>query len=292
MLYQSEIRRLPVLDIGSGKILGLVCQIIFDYEGKRLAGVGFSTWTWGTRKYIHREDIRGIGDHAVTIPSHEVTKPLKDQPELMLLTRMNIPILGSQVITAGGKFLGTVEDYILEPVDYGLVEILLSGSLFKDLFQGFGRVPAHLIMAIGRDAIVVRDNALATINTNGRPKPSESAPKPLEDSFRIPGDVLQDIDNPQGDSTPFDSVTEGPFLVALPGKQSSGQSGPACSKNRPLANVRYLRRVDEILGVRYQPSQAAAPNPILRSSFLEQAVRTGKAWFEKAITMVKPGDSR
>lgn len=291
MLYQSEIRRLPVLDIASGKILGLVRQIIFDCEGKRLAGVSFSTWTWGTRKYIHREDIRGIGDHAVTILSIEVTKSLKDQPELMLLARMNIPILGSQVITAGGKFLGTVEDYILEPVDYSLVEILLSGSLFKDLFQGFGRVPAYSIMAIGRDAIVVRDSTLVTISTNGTPKPSESESVSPEASPSIPGDVPRDSDNPQAKYPP-DSVPKGPFLVALPGRLSSKQGDSACPKNRHLANVRYLRRVDEILGVGYQPSQAAVPGPIARASFFEQAIKTGKLWFEKAITLVKPWDSR
>ena len=163
LCYQSEIRKLPVLDISTGKILGAVCQVVFDHENKRLAGIGCSTWIWGTRQYIDREDIRGIGDHAVTISSAEVAKPLKEQKRLMALIKANIPFLGSRVITIDGQLLGVVEDYVLDPTHYHLAEFSLSDSLFQDILRGLGRVPAHCIIAIGRDAVVVGDNTLSIL---------------------------------------------------------------------------------------------------------------------------------
>lgn len=290
MLHQSEIHKLSVLDISTGKILGVVRQIIFDPEGKRLAGVGFSTWTWGTRRYIHREDIRGIGDHAVTIISGEVAKPLTAHAELMQLTKNNIPFLGSQVITAGGKFLGIVEDYILDPIHYNLTEILLSDSLFQDILKGFGRVPVHCIVAIGRDAVVVQDDT--TIKPNKKEAPSESVPRSSEQSSSepIPRETSQDSNTPEATTKPLCSTSQRPFLVALNGKPAKERSISHGSKpkNRLLVNVRYLRRMDEVLGVQSSSVGHNEYSAKQLSSLLAQVISRGKLWLHRTISHSRP----
>ena len=228
MLHQSAMRKLAVLDISTGQILGLVRHIIFDHENQSLAGIGFSAWVWNSRKYITREAIRGIGDHALTIDSFESAKTLREQTALLRLIKANIPLLGAQVITTGGRLLGTVEDYTLAPMDYTLAEILLSGGLAQDLFRGYGRVPAQSILAIGRDAVVVHNDALSRNMAINQPK-------------------------------------------ARP----------------PLANVRYLRRVDEVLGGKHSPkghgNQAAQSH-----SMFAQFLRQGKVWLDKATSQGRP----
>lgn len=222
MLYISAIHKLAVLDTSTGLILGLVRQLIFDHRARHLAGIGFSRWAWDTRKYVVRDDIQGIGDHALTIASRTVAKPLKEHSHLEQLVKENIPSLDVHVITTGGRLLGQVNDYKLNPSDYTLVEILLSGGLAHDLFRGYGRVPAPSIVAIGRDAVVVDDDVLTEITAD------EPKAKPV------------------------------------------------------LANVRYLRRVDEILGSNHPSKHGKKPKRL--DSFIGLWLHQGKAWPGKSTS--------
>ena len=216
MLYLSAIYKLAVLDISTGLILGLVRQVVFDHRSRHLAGIGFSRWAWDRRKYVTRSEIQGIGDHALTIASSSVAKTLTEHSHLEQLVKDNIPSLDAYVITTSGKLLGRVDNYRLNPTDYTLVEILLSGGLAHDLFRGYGRVPAPSIVAMGRDAVVVDDDALANMTTKG----SKATPS--------------------------------------------------------LANVRYLRRVDEVLGANHPSSHSRKPKR--PDSIMGLWLHQGKAW--------------
>lgn len=296
MLHQSEIRKLPVLDIATGKILGFVRHIVFDHKGKRLAGIGLSTWTWSIRKYIHRENIRGIGEHAVTIESADVAKPLREQVDLMLFAKTKIPIIGSQVITARGRLLGTVEDYILDPSSYNLTEILLSSSLLQDIFQGFGRVPAHHIIAIGPDAVVVQDDTLVEGQTRGKEVPSESAPRDPEPEVSSSEPTSTEVSPSSNDlethsgPSAFIGKQKQPPLVVLPRKLTQKKGDLGRHETRSVANVRYLRRVDEILGVKGYSENRHHTSVTDHPPVLMQIIHWGKLWLDRAI-MQRPPNS-
>lgn len=154
---------LPVLTLSDGNQVGRVQKPVIDPKEKRVAALLLAGPGIKGKRFLPIESVHALGSHAVTIGTVDSLKPLKEDEKLLaLLKTERVKVLGSPVVTAGGDLVGSVRDF----------EIGASGTV-KSLYVSQGvwnavtghevAIVGELLIALGRDAVVVADEAFKLV---------------------------------------------------------------------------------------------------------------------------------
>jgi len=153
--------RMPVYDILKGRVIGRVHRLILDADARKVVGLVLAPRLGREPRCLPFRNVHSIGEHAVTVRGTDVIVPLSELPEMEEAYRAQRRIYNSPILTESGSFVGDVDEYTINPQSGRLEALLVSGGLIRDLFRGQAALPAHLIVAIGEDATIVKDVAVA-----------------------------------------------------------------------------------------------------------------------------------
>lgn len=158
MITASELAGRAVIDIETAEKIGSIEKLILDPEGKRVAGFivakGASFPGNKERTVVPASTVRAIGPDAVTI-RREVAADT-DITYLESLPRGS-DVIGRKVITDDGRYLGKVDDVLIESADGRIFGYVLADH------KGKGKhpyLPADANLRAGKDLIVVSGDAM------------------------------------------------------------------------------------------------------------------------------------
>lgn len=160
MPESRSLTRMPVYDLETGRIIGRVRRLIVDPEARAVAGLLINGRLGKGVPCIPFRGLHAIGQHAVTVRSAGALAPLSEHADLQELLRSRRRLYHTPILTEGGKFLGDVDEFTIDPKSGRIETLLLSGGLIRDLFRGQAVLPAHLVLTIGEDVVIVRDEAV------------------------------------------------------------------------------------------------------------------------------------
>src|SRR5713226_9481507 len=157
MIRATELAGRAVIDIDAAEKIGTIEKLILDPEGKRVAGfvvskVGFP----GNREQtiIPSSAVHAIGPDAVTVKRDAVAAD--DIGRLESMPRGS-DVIGRKVVTEDGRYLGKVDDVLIERADGRIFGYVLAD------YKGQGKrpyLPADSNLRAGRDLIVASEEAM------------------------------------------------------------------------------------------------------------------------------------
>ncbi len=149
-----EIRNLPVIQAENGTILGVVSDFLIA-DDHRLDGLLFQN---GEKKtcFIPLERIESIGRDAVFVNGEAGEFGSAAGPDNSCGKGKRS--LGSLVITADGKSLGTVGDILLDGDEGRIVGYEVSDGHLLDILVGRRVVEATSVITYSDDAVIVDGN--------------------------------------------------------------------------------------------------------------------------------------
>lgn len=151
-----EIIGLPVIGLPSGKEIGVVDDIIWSHQEQKIthlvvAGKG----VFNRCRYISFEEIKSIGDDAVTV-DEEIWK----ESPLSIDGKRVSQIAGDLVLTEDGQNIGTLEDLFFNGATGKLLGYEVSTGLVGDLLSGRMTMPPEKVLTWGEEAIIADYNSL------------------------------------------------------------------------------------------------------------------------------------
>jgi uncharacterized protein YrrD len=158
MIRASELAGRPVIDIDAAEKMGTIEKLILDPDGRRVAGFvivqggGFP----GNKEHttIPASAVHAIGPDALTIKRDETGSA--DIARLEALPRGS-DVIGRKVVTQDGRYLGKVDDVLIENVDGRIFGYVLTDH------KGKGKhpyLPADANLKAGKDLIVASESAM------------------------------------------------------------------------------------------------------------------------------------
>ncbi len=201
------IRSLPVITLQTGKMLGKVQEVAVDVENKKVNAlvVGEKVFLKTKSAAVFFDQLRSIGQDAITVGSEEEAIKLTNTPELE--KQLENSLLEQQVISEEGKLVGTVEDFTFDPATGKLQALVIKGGTAASFPGGRGYLPLNNIMNFGRDFIISTSSSIKNIealpenikeDSRAETKAGEAVKYPtetwsssLEDKARVLGRSLE-----------------------------------------------------------------------------------------------------
>lgn len=168
MTESRWLSRMPVYDIAKGRVVGRIHRLIVDADSRKVVGLLLATRLGREPRCLPFRHVHAIGEHAVTVKGTDAIAPISELPDMEEAYRSQRRIYNSPVLTESGSFIGDIEEYTINPQSGRLESMLVSGGLIKDLFRGPTALPAHLVVAIGEDATIVKDVAVTYLEQRHR----------------------------------------------------------------------------------------------------------------------------
>lgn len=158
MIRATELAGRAVIDIDAAEKLGIIEKLILDPEGKRVAGFVVSEGGRFAVNKVHTiipsSAVHAMGPDAVTVKQDAVA--LADIGRLESLPRGS-DVTGRKVVTEDGRYLGKVDDVLIERADGRIFGYLLADH------KGTGKrpyLPADSNLRAGRELIVASEDAV------------------------------------------------------------------------------------------------------------------------------------
>lgn len=156
MLKAQDIMGLPVMEVETGKQLGVVEDLLLDKKDQ-LSGVLIEAKHWfSTPRYVPWEEIIAFGEDAVTVTSVDALLMWREDNRLHPLRTGEDQWFDIPVMTMNGKQLGRIQDvYFDGKVDKQIVGYELTDGFVTDLMEGRKWLPIDDKVKKGTDAIFV-----------------------------------------------------------------------------------------------------------------------------------------
>src|SRR5690625_3476972 len=180
MSDSRSLTRLPVYDVSNGRVVGRVHRLIVDPDSRKVAGLLLATRLGREARCLPFRNIHAIGRHAVTVRGTDAIARLSELPDMEEMFRSRRRVHDSPVLTEDGTFVGDVDEYAVNTQTGRIETLLLSGGLVRELFRRPTDLSAHYVVTIGEDAVIVREQAVTTLQqtaTDGGPSAAWPAPK-------------------------------------------------------------------------------------------------------------------
>lgn len=159
----QDVIGLPVLDVSSGKRVGIVRDIFFNQAGE-LMGVAVEAHALFTKHYyLSFEDIGAIGDDAVTVGSHRFLSQLYPNQQYYGFSSGKKAYRDLPIITTNGNELGYIKDvYFMEELGR-IIGYEISDGFLSDVTEGRRTIQVPHKIMIGEDAIIVPNNEVKDV---------------------------------------------------------------------------------------------------------------------------------
>jgi len=149
-----EIVGLPVINVATGEKVGLVTDLFWNHDQKKITAIGLDTGGVISRSEpISCKHILSIGQDAVTVNGASGTGDAKSCES----DRNISDVTGLLVVTDTGRNLGTLQDLVLDGDGSLLAGYEVSDGLVGDIISGRDVLPPGAVLAWGSEAVVVRD---------------------------------------------------------------------------------------------------------------------------------------
>lgn len=148
---------LPILSVASGRVTGMVRDILCDACGRTL-GVVIKEANWmHDGMYIPFQAIHSVGQDYLTVHDDSALTPLHmlRNLETISLVTGKYKLKGKTVVTDKGERLGTIEDVYFSMNWEKLVGYELSNGWITDLTEGRKRLAAKDGCIIGDETLIV-----------------------------------------------------------------------------------------------------------------------------------------
>ncbi|TWH49243.1 PRC-barrel domain-containing protein [Sporomusa sp. KB1] len=143
----------PIISITEGKELGNVKELLVNYSNGTIAALVIDDGKWYLgAKLLPFPAIAGLGESAVTINNSSDIIAITGQSEFEKMFEADVKIIGTKVLTKGGKIQGKINEFIVDN----------SGKITTcELEKPDGEVvqlPAQNIVTFGKAVLIVSDS--------------------------------------------------------------------------------------------------------------------------------------
>jgi uncharacterized protein YrrD len=158
---------LPVVTLEEGKEIGHVRSLIVNPQSGEVAALLIQRGhLFPEQKVIPYPRVVSVGNNALTVQKASSAERLASLPQILTLVKEDVQLKGSRVITEAGKALGHVVEYLVDP-DTGKIKAFeISSSPAQSLWKGKACLPADQVRTIGKDVLVVRQEAEQELQLN------------------------------------------------------------------------------------------------------------------------------
>jgi len=251
MIKGSQLIGRAVIDMEAAERLGKIKEIIVQRDGERLAGfiivhgetiVG----SGGKRRMIPASAVYSIGPDALTVRGSR----MQELAELDNLPRMS-DIIGHKMVTRSGRLLGVIDDMLVNGTDGSIVGFIVGEGVRNKLENIFnpqrprvhGYVRADADLHVGKELIVVPDNALIEGEPNAQEREQETAAAKIDEPESHPWEERASAESTRSSIWTRRTETHAP---AQP--QTPSEPGLKTETARPIQN--------------YQPAEKATPETL------------------------------
>ena len=158
MIRATELSGRAVIDIDTAERIGTIEKLILDPEGKRVAGFVVSKGAGfpgaKERTIVPSSAVHAIGPDAVTVRRDAIAAA--DIGRIESLPRGS-DVIGRKVVTEDGRYLGKVDDLLIERADGRIFGYVLADH------KGKGKhpyLPADSNLRAGKELIVATEEAM------------------------------------------------------------------------------------------------------------------------------------
>ena len=153
MKKSVEIIGLPVISITEGKEFGSVKQLLIDYSQGTIAALVIDDGKWYLgAQLLPFAAVTGLGEYAVTINNSSELVAVADKPDYAQLFEADVKVIGTKVITKGGKIQGKINEFIID--DSGKIVTCEMETTGNELIQ----INAQQVVTFGKEVLIVADS--------------------------------------------------------------------------------------------------------------------------------------
>ena len=156
----------PVITLADGKQVGETHDVVYSAAAGRLIGFTLlqnaGLFKRGNTYWLPAESIHSIGEDAITIQASSLLTPVNGDVN-DYAAEAGHGVLGKRLMTEEGKFLGSIDDVLVERASMKVVAYAISGGLIQDLYQGQTDGPVDTVISIGQDVVVVPSSLQALV---------------------------------------------------------------------------------------------------------------------------------
>ena len=274
MKLSTELKDLPIVSIAEGEEVGMVKDFIVDPVEKAVVALVIADKTWyAGAKVISFSLINSIGDYAITTENSSSVVELSNMPEIIDLLKKELKMIDARVITRGGRFVGRVNEYSIDPETGRILGLELAGD--ADVSSPDKNViPSASIVTIGKDVIIVNDDVESSL-TSGHaslsataysvPKARPAAPRPAPKPAAAPRPAAPP---PAFDETEIGSDIEADLglMDEEPAPAPKSRPAPAMAPADDEVDIEELLDLDseaEVSGLIDEPAPRANEAPVL-----------------------------
>jgi len=148
----DEFKRLAVVSIDDGARLGHVDDLRFDTNALKVAAICFEAE--GQHSLVAFEDVRSIGNDAVTVQNRDVARSLSADAALATLPGLE-QMRQLKVVDERGDYLGKVADIDVDTATGKIVEIRTQEGGVLGIGARHATFTADDVRSVGDELIVV-----------------------------------------------------------------------------------------------------------------------------------------
>ncbi|QDR80618.1 PRC-barrel domain-containing protein [Sporomusa termitida] len=190
MKRSTEIVGQPVISITEGKEFGHVKELLVNYVNGSIAALVIDDGKWYLgAKLLPFEAIAGLGEYAVTIDNSADILTVKDKPELEKLLEAGIKIIGTKVLTKGGRMQGRINEIVID--DTGKINTCeletVDGAVVSFPAQRVVTFGKEVVIIAGTDEVAIAKPPAAPPVTKVPAVPPEPVPAVRPEVIPVPG---------------------------------------------------------------------------------------------------------
>ncbi|MGD9677246.1 MAG: PRC-barrel domain-containing protein [Vulcanibacillus sp.] len=154
MKKMKNVFGLPVLDVSSGKKVGVIEDIFFNNYGEIVGFAVASQSLFNKISFLSYENVSFVGDDAVTIGEEKFITPIH-QNQYYSYNYGKRSCKELPLVTTNGQELGYISDvYFMEEVGK-IIGYEVSDGFISDITEGRRTIEIPKRLIIGEDAIVI-----------------------------------------------------------------------------------------------------------------------------------------
>ena len=180
----TRFKKARIIALDAGVFLGSVARLILDLETRQVAGLLIE----GGQHAIDGEDVRALGEDAVTVTTAARIIDLGEAEELAAFIRNEDEVYRKEVFTVAGKKVGFITDVLIDPTSKAICGFeMFSEFLFDEEVHGVILLNEEVIF--GRDLVLVPSDIERLIARSddyvAPPEPAYVPPTPIPVPARV-----------------------------------------------------------------------------------------------------------
>jgi len=160
LIQASTILNLPVAAIEEKAKIGTVKNLIINPENGELIGliVRKTGFIFSTNKILSGHDILDIDKNGVVTRKEENLVDIKEVIRIKKIISSKICVLNQKAVTQSGKYLGRVNDLLIESETLSIVKYYIHGIIEDKIF------PANKVIEITKKAVIFFDDVIESVS--------------------------------------------------------------------------------------------------------------------------------